>query len=116
MQIIRRFLRILLKKIAEAGGEIVLQGMSWFGLHSHCSDYICFEIDDWNKKLIRNFNAKANMEVPADLGINLIGSLSRMRAALSFRIVGSQFGDDNETSHLSLVCPDSGDKSLLTLY
>ena len=106
MQIIRRFLRILLKKIAEAGGEIVLQGMSWFGLHSHCSDYICFEIDDWNK----------NMEVPADLGINLIGSLSRMRAALSFRIVGSQFGDDNETSHLSLVCPDSGDKSLLTLY
>ncbi|MFR9004746.1 hypothetical protein [Parabacteroides merdae] len=46
MQIIRRFLRILLKKIAEAGGEIVLQGMSWFGLHSHCSDYICFEIDD----------------------------------------------------------------------
>ena len=52
------------------------------------------------------------MEVPADLGINLIGSLSRMRAALSFRIVGAQF----ETSHLSLVCPDSGDKSLLTLY
>ena len=37
---------LVIKKIAEAGGEIVLQGMSWFGLHSHCSDYICFEIDD----------------------------------------------------------------------
>ena len=32
------------------------------------------------------------MEVPADLGINLIGSLSRMRAALSFRIVGRNLG------------------------